>query len=177
MIKSILLSGLAAALLATPALCADIKYPDTSITPGKARSDVTVEQLCATDWSRRAERPVSAAMQRDILTEYHLSSVTDPLCRADGSKKCRIDHLIARKLGGADVETNLWPQPLAVSWGASAKDKLEDCMHARVCAKLASNGADAANRLLRLYQHDLKVDWIAAYRNVLGDETATCRAS
>lgn len=171
--KMSLPSALAALLFAAPALGADLKYPDTSITPGKARADVTVEELCATDW-KRADKPVSTAKQRDIFAEYHLKGSNDPSCRVDGAAKCRIDHLIARKLGGADTETNLWPQPLMASWGASAKDKLEDCMHARVCAKLAANGPNAAERMLRLYQRDIVNDWIAAYRNVIGGEAAVC---
>ena len=176
MIRKILPSAVAILLLAVPALGASAKYPDLSVTPGKARTDITVQQLCATDWSAN-ERPISSAMRRDVLAEYNLKSTDDLRCKTDGSTKCRIDHLIASKLGGADVETNLWPQPFAVSWGATAKDKLEDCMHARVCAKLASNGADAATQLLHLYQHDLVADWIAAYRNVIGGQTASCRSS
>ena len=174
MIKFILPSVAALAFCAAPAFCVDARYPDLSITPGKARSDVTVAELCSTNWSG-AGPAVSVAMRRDIFTEYHLNGIDDPSCRVDGKKKCRIDHLIGRKLGGADVETNLWPQRLTLSWGASAKDKLEDCMHARVCAKLADKGADAATQLLHLYQHDIVADWIAAYRNVIGDEAATCR--
>ena len=175
MIRKILPSAVAMLLLAAPALGASAKYPDLSVTPGKARSDITVQQLCATDWSA-TERPISSAMRRDVLAEYNLTGNDDPRCKTDGSTKCQIDHLIARKLGGAEAETNLWPQPFAASWGVAAKDKLEDCMHARVCAKLASNSADAATQLLHLYQHDLTADWIAAYRNVIGDQTASCRS-
>jgi len=173
MIKHISLSAAAMLVLSASALCANASYPDLSLTPGKARSDITVEQLCSTNWSAK-DHPVSAAMRRDVFAAYHLTGNNDPVCHSHDSKKCKIDRLIASKLGGADVEVNLWPQPEAGTWGAPAKSKLEDCMHARVCKKLADQGADAATQLLRLYQHDLVADWIAAYHNVIGERAATC---
>jgi hypothetical protein len=176
MIKSVLLSAVALACLSAPAFSATAKYPDKSITPGLARADATVEQLCSTNWAS-SDKPVSASVRRDVLTAYNLKSDDDPMCRAEGGKKCRIDHLIARKLGGADVAVNLWPQRTAGEWSAPDKDKLEDCMHTRVCAKLAEQGVDAATRLLHIYQHDLVSDWIAAFKNVIGDRTETCSRS
>jgi hypothetical protein len=173
MIKHISQSAIALLVITAPALSANARYPDLSLTPGKARSDVTVEQLCTTNWSAN-DHPVSAAMRRDVFAEYHLTGNSDPVCHNQGSKKCKIDRLIASKLGGADVEVNLWPQPEAGTWGAPAKTKLVDCMHARVCKKLADQGADAATQLLHLYQHDLVADWIAAFHNVIGEPTATC---
>ena len=173
MVRHLLLSVAAMSLLCAPALCANPNYPDLSITPGKARGDISVQQLCSTNWGAN-ERSVSPAMRRDVLAEYHLRGDTDPLCRSDGSKKCKIDHLIAPKLGGADVEVNLWPQLSGGTWGASAKEKLEDCMHSRVCAKLADQGPEAATQLLHLYQHDLVSDWIAAFQNVIGEPAEAC---
>jgi hypothetical protein len=165
----------AALLLAAPAM-ANPLYPETNITPGLARSDATVEQLCSTDWGRSA-KPVTRSTRRDILTAYNLKGDTDPVCLAGGSKKCGIDHLIAAELGGADAAVNLWPQRTAGEWSAPDKDKLEDCMHVRVCSRLAEQGPDAATRLLHIYQRDLVRDWIAAYKNVIGDRSETCSTS
>jgi hypothetical protein len=176
MIRHVLPSAVALALLGAPALSANARYPDKSITPGLARADATVEQLCSTNWAT-SDKPVSASVRRDIFAAYNLKGDSDPLCRADGGKKCRIDHLIARKLGGADVAVNLWPQRVAGEWSAPEKDKLEDCMHTRVCAKLAEQGKDAATQLLHIYQRDLVSDWIAAFKNVIGDPTETCSRS
>ncbi len=174
MLKTILRSAAVLLAISAPALSANVSYPDLSITPGKARTDVTVQQLCSTDW-RANDKPVSAAMRHDVFAEYNLTGSNDPRCHAQGSSKCRIDRLIASKLGGADVEVNLWPQADAGTWGAPAKDRLEDCMHERVCNKLADQGVDAATQLLHIYQHDLVTDWIAAFRNVIGGSTAACR--
>src|SRR5690349_7938475 len=144
--RYVLLAAAAAALAAAPALANPI-YPNAKITPGLTRSDVSVEQLCRTDWGK-SEKPVSASLRHDILTAYNLKGDKDPVCLAGGSKKCRIDRLIAPKLGGADAAVNLWPQRTAGEWSAPDKDKLEDCMHTRVCAKLAEQGVDSATRLL-----------------------------
>lgn len=157
----------------SPALSSSPDYPDLSITPGKARPNVTVEELCGANWST-GDRPVSAAMRRDVVAEYQTAGSAQPTCRKPTAKTCKIDRLIASKLGGADAEVNLWPQSTAGTWSASAKDKLEDCMHARICKRLAEQGADAATQLLKLYQHDLVNDWIAAFRNVIGEPTASC---
>lgn len=173
--KYALLSVAMFALLCAPAL-ANPLYPEAKITPGLARTDVTVETLCSTDWGK-SEKPVSASLRRDILSAYNLKADTDPVCLAGGSKKCRIDRLIAPKLGGADAAVNLWPQRTAGEWGAPDKDKLEDCMHTRVCAKLTEQGSDAATRLLHIYQRDLVTDWIAAFKNVIGDRTQTCSST
>jgi hypothetical protein len=173
--KYVLLAAAAAAFAAAPAFANPI-YPNAKITPGLTRSDLSVEQLCSTDWGK-SEKPVSASLRRDILTAYDLKSDKDPVCLAGGSKKCRIDRLIAPKLGGADAAVNLWPQRTAGEWGGPDKDKLEDCMHTRVCAKLEQQGADSATRLLHIYQRDLVSDWIAAFHNVIGSRTDSCTTS
>ena len=162
----------ALSLLAAPALGASADYPDKNLTPGLARADVTADQLCSTNWAK-SEKPVSASLRRDVFAAYRVAGDADPTCRAEG-KKCRIDHLIAPKLGGADSAVNLWPQRAIGEWSAPDKDKLEDCMHTRICAKLTEQGNDAATRLLHIYQHDLVSDWIAAFKNVIGSRTDTC---
>lgn len=170
------LPTVAALALGSASAFANPIYPDTKITPGLTRTDVSVEQLCSTDWGK-SEKPVSPALRRDVLTAYNLKTDTDSVCLAGGSKKCRIDRLIAPKLGGADAAVNLWPQRTAGEWSATDKDKLEDCMHTRVCRKLAEQGADSATRLLHIYQRDLVQDWIAAFRNVIGTREDSCSTS
>jgi len=173
--KYLLLSAVVSTLLGAPALANPI-YPDTNITPGLTRPNVTVEELCSTNWGK-TEKPVSLSLRHDVLGAYNLKTDTDPVCLAGGSKKCRIDRLIAPKLGGADAAVNLWPQRSAGEWGGPDKDKLEDCMHARVCAKLEEQGSDSATRLLHIYQRDLVSDWIAAFKNVIGSREDSCSTS
>lgn len=175
MIKHALLSAAALALLVAPALGDDAEYPNRDLTPGLARDESNVDQLCGTNWAK-TEKSVSATLRRDIFAAYRVVGSNDPACGADG-KKCRIDHLIARKLGGADAAVNLWPQRTSGEWSAGEKDRLEDCMHMRVCARLAEEGEEAATRLLRIYQRDLVSDWIAAFKNVIGDRSESCSHS
>jgi hypothetical protein len=71
-----------------------------------------------------------------------------------------IDHLISLELGGADVAENLWPESYDTTpWNAHTKDKLEDRLHALVCAgKLPIEQA----------QREIAADWIAAYEKYIG---------
>jgi hypothetical protein len=172
MIRHVLISAVALALLASPALGDSGEYPDKDITPGLARPDATALQLCDANWAK-TEKKAPASTRRDVFTAYRVSGNRDPACRSEG-KKCRIDHLIARKLGGTDVAVNLWPQRTTGEWSAADKDRLEDCMHLRVCAQLAEKGDNAATRLLHIYQRDLVSDWIAAFKNVIGSRDDAC---
>jgi hypothetical protein len=66
-----------------------------------------------------------------------------------------VDHLISLELGGSNSIKNLWPEPYAGTWGARTKDKLENKLHALVCAgKLTLIAAQRA----------IKTDWVAAYQ-------------
>jgi hypothetical protein len=75
-----------------------------------------------------------------------------------------VDHLISLELVGADVAANLWPQSYDTQpWNAHLKDKLEDWLHALVCA----------GRLpLEQAQREIAVDWIAAYEKYVGPKVA-----
>jgi hypothetical protein len=79
-----------------------------------------------------------------------------------------VDHLISLELGGADVAENLWPQSYdTVTWNAHTKDKLEDRLHALVCA----------GRLpLEQAQRDIATDWIAGLPEVHWDTVRHPRA-
>jgi hypothetical protein len=49
-------------------------------------------------------RAVTAAMKRKVFEAYGLIGDTDVACVADGhGRRCEVDHLISRELGGADV--------------------------------------------------------------------------
>jgi hypothetical protein len=66
----------------------------------------------------------------------------------------------ASKLGGSSDIKNLWPQPYAGTiWNAHVKGKLENRLHAMVCRGVIS---------LQDAQHDIAIDWVAAYRKYLG---------
>lgn len=152
------------AALPTPApaiVAADHTLPDLALTPGVARSDLTVAEICATKWGLD-KRAVTAAMKREVFASYGFSGNDDPRCVADAhGQRCEIDHLISRELGGADDVKNLWPEPYGGPWNAHMKDRLENALHREVCAGTTSL-EDARSAIAE--------DWTKAYRARFKDQ-------
>lgn len=125
--------------------------PDPDKTPGVADPALTAEVLCAKKFTTRDVRSVTAAMKREVFQSYGISC-------GKGKKPCglwEIDHEISLELGGANVKENLWPQKYQGVWGARIKDRLENKLHALVCA----GEIDLATA-----QQEISTDWIAAYK-------------
>jgi hypothetical protein len=144
--------------LAAPAYSQTLPLlPNHLLTPGVARGDLTLKKICATKWGKDA-RHVTTAMKQQVFAAYGLTGNKDPACIRDASgRRCEIDHLISRELGGADDVKNLWPQPYGSQpWNAVRKDCLETLLHKLVCAKPAAISLTQA-------QHDIRWDWTAAY--------------
>ena len=71
-----------------------------------------------------------------------------------------VDHLVPLELGGSNDFTNLWPQSEhATGLDAATKDRLENRLHALVCA---------GELPIAEAQHEIAADWIAAYRRYVG---------
>lgn len=80
--------------------------PNHQLTPGVARADLTLRKIC-TKWGKDA-RHVSKAMKQQVFAAYGLTGNNDPACIRDASgRRCEIDHLVSRELGGADNVRNL----------------------------------------------------------------------
>ena len=141
--------------------------PDRTKTPGAMRADIGVTEVCTIKWGQD-RRHVTARMKRDVLKAY-AGRIT---CKAG---QCEIDHLVPRELGGADDVLNLWPEPYDGPWGAHAKDKLENCMHVRVCDTLKMSGKVAGQRMLDDYQWQMASDWPLAYRALISAEGSCIR--
>ncbi|WIT10464.1 hypothetical protein PFX98_16290 [Paucibacter sediminis] len=74
-------------------------------------------------------------MKREVFRRYGYTGNSDPRCVPAGQRKCEIDHLISRELGGADEIVNLWPQAYGTSpWNAVLKDRLENRLHREICS-------------------------------------------
>jgi hypothetical protein len=129
--------------------------PDHRLTPGTFNPSLSVAAICSTKWGKDA-RHVTAAMKRQVFTEYGLTGNTDPYCQPKG---CEIDHLISRELGGSDAVKNLWPQSYAGPWNAHEKDRLENLLHRDVCS-----GAITLDKA----RTSIAGDWTAAYRQLFG---------
>jgi hypothetical protein len=137
-------------LLALPAIAGDLPIkPDPKLTPGAVLT-TDAATVCQPGYSKTV-RHTSGKLKAFIYREYGID-------RASGHFE--IDHLIALGLGGADVTENLWPESYDTTpWNAHTKDKLEDRLHALVCAgKLPIEQA----------QREIATDWIAAYEKYLG---------
>lgn len=129
----------------TPVVHAD-PIPDMRLTPGAIRR-VTREDICAAG-TTDAIPAIPTTVARRVFEEY---GIQNPKPRT-----FEVDYLITPALGGSEDIQNLWPQPYdAGVWNAHVKDALEDRLRALVCeGKLDLSTA----------QHDIAVDWIAAYK-------------
>lgn len=139
---------------------ATLLTPRHDLTPGKT-VDITVVELCKKKWGKDA-RHVTEAMKAEVFDRYgYTGHNADPKCIPDAhGKRCEIDHLISRELGGADDILNLWPQPYGGPWNAHMKDRVENRLHVEVCAGRIN---------LLQAQTMIRDDWQGAYRKYFGD--------
>lgn len=147
-----LIAVLAALLAAAPALAGDL--PDPTLTPGAVVAGVTAAEVCRPGWAHQHRR-VTARTRKAVLAAYGLSGPHDGFC----ARGCELDHLIPLELGGANTAANLWPEQLSGARGARKKDRLENRLHALVCAGELD---------LMEAQKAIATDWLAAYRRFVG---------
>jgi hypothetical protein len=138
----------AVALVATvQAASAQAIVPDPTLTPGAIRT-VDVIAICST--GTRQLRHWSRERDDHIMTEYGLAPGPHP--------DYEVDHLIPLGIGGADDDTNLWPEPrrsIESEWNAERKDRLEEKLRELVC-----NGALDVGEA----QRAIADDWTEAWR-------------
>jgi hypothetical protein len=146
---------LAALCLSGTVYAADL--PNADVTPGVTRYGVTKVDLCPVAHTP-ALRNVSEAEKHRVYQHYGLVGNHSGYC--DVTEGCEVDHLISLEVGGANDVKNLWPQPYSgTPWNAHVKDKLENKLHALVCAGTITL-SDA--------QTAISTDWIAAYKKYIG---------
>jgi hypothetical protein len=146
--------ALAAVLASVAASAADL--PDPKLTPGVARTGVTAFDLCPVAHTP-ALRNVPESEKMAVYKSY---GILPHQGYCVGKEGCEVDHLISLELGGANDQRNLWPQSYdAVPWNAHVKDKLENKLHALVCANTIT---------LEDAQNAIRLDWIAAYKKYIG---------
>lgn len=129
---------------------AGVARPDRKLTPGSALAAVTTAQLCKAGYTATV-RNVPEEERRSVFSAYGIAY--PPPAGA-----YELDHLVALEIGGDNSVRNLWPQPTG-PLGASAKDQLENKLHAQVCS-----GAMA----LPDAQQAMATDWYAAWQHYLG---------
>jgi len=137
-------------VFALPALAGDLLIrPDPKLTPG-AILTTDAAKVCQPGYSKTV-RHTSGKLKAMVYREYGLGRTR---------RHFEIDHLISLELGGADVAENLLPESYDTTpWNAHVKDRLEDRLHALVCAgKLPIEQA----------QREIAKDWIATFEKYIG---------
>lgn len=114
--------------------------PDPHCTPGATNPAVTqrtiAKTICKAGWTSTVRPPESVTEPEKFASMRAYGVPTT----AGHAGLYEYDHLISLELGGAVNDTrNLWPEPhttplTAVDAGSFAKDKVENRLHAEVCA-------------------------------------------
>jgi hypothetical protein len=120
--------------------------PNRATTPGASFPAVTTAQICVPGYSATV-RDVTTSTRRHVYALYRLPYPPPP-------GRYEVDHLIPLELGGSNAVANLWPEPRAGPGGSLVKDRLENYLHAHVCAH------DVA---LATAQQEFATNWWAAY--------------
>ena len=128
--------------------------PRSGMTPGETRP-MTLEEVCLYPKAEVISRDIPLDMRQKVFAAYGI--------KAPQTGQFEVDYLITPDLGGTESIRNLWPQPYSVRWNAHVKDKLEERLHELVCDRKLD---------LATAQHDIAVDWIAAYKKYVGDNSA-----
>jgi len=133
-----------------------IYLPIHSVTPGATNPNVTQENIystiCVSGYTKTIRPPVSYTTplkQRQLASTY--SRYHD-----QSTKDFEEDHLIPLEIGGNPTDVrNLWPEPWFGTYGAKAKDKLENRLHAAICS---------GNTTLAQAQAIFANDWLTTYK-------------
>ena len=141
-----------ALMLASPALADSTIVPDPTLTPGASRT-TDANEICS--HGTRELRHMTRERSDFLLRQYGLPPGHHP--------DDELDHLIPLGIGGADLDSNIFPEPRAAiepEWNAERKDKLEWKLRDLIC----SGQIDAASA-----QKAIAEDWTEAYRTYFGE--------
>jgi hypothetical protein len=127
-------------------------WPSPDLTPGNVQ-ETRSSQFCQSGWAS-AHRYVTSTQYRQVYGAYGI-----PYPQPSGTFE--LDHLIPLELGGANDNSNLWPQPRYTDygWGFHDKDYLENQLHYLVC----SGQLDTPTA-----QWSIANDWINTYCTYIG---------
>ena len=126
--------------------------PDTRCSPGAYYSRLTKAVICAAGFRTSAIRNVPETEKFAVEQEYGLPA-------GHYGTALEIDHIVPLELGGSNDIANLFPEKVNAHPGYRAKDRLEDRLHAVVCA---------GGMTLRAAQHGIATNWQVLYRKVFG---------
>ena len=124
--------------------------PDPACSPGAVLRSVTAAQVCTSGWAG-AHRDVPGSEKAAVYAEYGIGS------HLRGSYE--IDHIVSLELGGSNDIANLFPEAASPRPGFHEKDRLENSLHAQVCAGTLA---------LRSAQRGIARNWVALYASAFG---------
>jgi hypothetical protein len=127
--------------------------PDLSCTPGATNSAVTqdtIKQTICVSGYTATIRP-STSYTNNLKTQQIIAYGYSDTSMSDYEE----DHFIPLEIGGsADSAANLWPEPYNITYGAKAKDKVENYLHAQIC----NGGLTLADA-----QKEMQANWETVY--------------
>jgi hypothetical protein len=126
--------------------------PDRRCSPGAYYSKLTKAVICSPTFRTSSVRNVPESEKFAVEREYGMAP------RHYGTS-LEIDHIVSLELGGSNDIANLFPEKLYAHPGYRVKDKLENRLHAMVCA--GSIGLRAAQRAIAS-------NWQGLYERVFG---------
>jgi hypothetical protein len=126
--------------------------PDRRCSPGAYYRGLTKRVLCSSSFRTGDIRHVPDSEKHAVEQEYGLAP------RRYGNT-LEIDHIVSLELGGSNDISNLYPERANADPGYHVKDKLENRLHAMVCAGAIS---------LRAARHGIAENWQALYSTVFG---------
>ena len=145
-----LLSGLSLAATPLPSGNPSPILPDRSKSPGDVLTTDTAI-ICKSGYSKTV-RAVPESLKNAVYKLYGITS------RNPGEYE--IDHVVSLELGGSNSIRNLYPESyITQPLNARVKDKLENRLHALVCAGTLD---------LTVAQQAIASDWTAAYVKYYG---------
>jgi hypothetical protein len=92
---------------------------------------------------------VPTSEKDQVYAEYGIASHT--------TGQYEVDHLVSLELGGSNDISNLWPEAASPKPGFHEKDKVENYLHAQVCAGAVS---------LQQAQVEIATNWLTVYNSM-----------
>jgi hypothetical protein len=132
--------------------CALGSNPDRRCSPGAYYSKLGKATICSPSFRTSTIRNVPDSERFAVEREYGIKP-------GHYGSTLEIDHIVPLELGGSNDIANLFPEQLYVRPGYRIKDKLENKLHALVCA---------GSMTLRSVRVRISTDWQALYERVYG---------
>jgi hypothetical protein len=160
--RRLAVAAIIAIITSTTANAAEPVLPNSVATPGAINPAVTqaniASTICTLGFTQKIRPPVTYTT---ALKKHQLRTAPYSAYGSTDIKLFEEDHLISLELGGNPTSPkNLWPEPWT---SARIKDRLENTLHAMVCAHQIT---------LKDAQSQIANNWYAAYQAYVVGRTA-----